>query len=248
MYKVPGRGEADVWSSHLWSRTNSEVLFVHSCVWFSVLLFRCWQAWLDASNHGVCLAYRSDACRFLASMWQKSLSGGPSACTHSKHPSKSLERQIIPHPTSASETDLNTADHLFSEAPLSKALPRMEWGQALPKTLSLLLLEWGGCWNLINTSSSLTRDFILLLWGHSFYTETFVSETPRVIWKDLVLTRQVLLVLNWKIREGEKKKSTGLTCHKTSLLMKSLRHQVKSWKPQGVGKKKNPRTGSHISR
>ena len=40
--------------------------------------------------------------------------------------SKSLERQIIPHPTSASETDLNTADHLFSEAPLSKALPRME--------------------------------------------------------------------------------------------------------------------------
>lgn len=43
---------------------------------------------------------------------------------------------------------------------------------------------------------------------------------------DLVLSREVLLALNWKI-SGEKKR-TDLTCHKTFLLMKSLRLQVKS--------------------
>lgn len=67
---------------HISGPARPEVLFVPSGAWFSVLWFRCCQAWLEASNHGVSLACRSNAQKPGETMWQKSLSGGPSACTH----------------------------------------------------------------------------------------------------------------------------------------------------------------------
>lgn len=61
--------------------------------------------------------------------------------------------QILPHPNFCiRNSDYNTVDHIFSEAPLSKVLPRMEQGQA--QSILSPFLEQSGVLEPYSTNAS----------------------------------------------------------------------------------------------
>ena len=98
-----------------------------------------------------------------------------------------LQHQLQPYPNPSSSHSIRA----FATTPSHKLTDTRK-----PVKVYMLNKDQHGTTRALGMLSSYAEQ----LKGMSSYPETFVSEAPIVILKDFVLTREVLLVLNWKIR------------------------------------------------